>query len=204
MRKVKRRLKILVTAGPTRERLDPVRFISNYATGFLGGEIARQAKQRGHRTVLIWAEGTAQDLQKEIEKRFNWCDCLVMTAAVCDFRPAEVLRSKIKRREKGFILRLRQNPDILKSLSRRKAGKTLVGFALETENLKQNARAKLQAKNLDLIVATQMNNGCAPFGRARMDALIIEKSGCLKQVKRATKARLARIVLDSVEKLVLS
>lgn len=199
MRKQKRRLNILVTAGATREPLDPVRFISNYATGFFGAEVARQAKKKGHRVILINAREDAEKLQKEIKKRFSWCDCLIMTAAVCDFRPLETAKRKIKRNQKGFILKFKQNPDILGGLGRRKGSKTLVGFALETENLKHNAQKKLRTKNLDLILATQMNNGHSPFGRTKIDALLLDRNGLYRQLRQASKSRLAKILLEQIE-----
>ena len=128
-------MNILVSAGPTREPIDPVRFISNYSTGLLGWEIARVAKKRGHQVILVSGPTalakpkdvcsvdiqTSRELEKELNKRFSWCDCLIMTAAVCDFRPHSVAKNKIKRGKKDeLILKLRKNPDILKGLGRRK------------------------------------------------------------------------------------
>jgi phosphopantothenoylcysteine decarboxylase/phosphopantothenate--cysteine ligase len=199
MRKPKRRLNILVTAGATREALDPVRFISNYATGFFGEQLSRQARKRGHRVILIEARGNAEKLRTEIKRKFNWCDCLVMTAAVCDFRPVAISKAKIKRNQKGVILKLKQNPDILRSLGRRKRDKILVGFALETENLKQNAQEKLRAKKLDLILATQMNGGHPPFGRTKINALLLDKNGSCRQLKQVSKGYLSRILLEQIE-----
>ncbi len=209
------KLKILVTAGPTREPIDPVRFISNYSTGLLGWEIARVAKKRGHQVILVSGPTalakpknvcsvdvqTSRELEKELKKRFSWCDCLIMTAAVCDFRPHSVAKNKIKRGKKEeLILKLRKNPDILKGLGRRKGKKILVGFALETEGLKKNAQRKLRQKNLDLIVATQKKTNNFPFGQARLDALIIDKTGRVEQVKQVTKKTLAQILLGKIEK----
>ncbi len=219
MKKLKKRLNILVTAGPTREPIDPVRFISNYSTGFLGYEIAKEASGRGHRVILISGpvasakpQGvcsidieTARQMEEKIKTRFSWCDCLIMTAAICDFRAEKIAKKKIKRgAKKEIALRLKQNPDILKGLGRRKGKRILVGFALETENLKKNAQDKLRQKNLDLIVATQMKSSSYPFGQVKLDSLIIDKNGHLQQVGQATKAQLARILLDNIEKIVLS
>jgi phosphopantothenoylcysteine decarboxylase/phosphopantothenate--cysteine ligase len=221
--KQKMRLNILISAGPTRQPIDPVRFISNYSTGLLGYEIAREAKQRGHRVILISGPTallkppgvhtidvlTARQMQQQLENKFAWCDCLIMTAAVCDFRPKAVLKKKIKRsRRKELVLRLAQSPDILGSLSRGynrriRQDKLLVGFALETEQLRKNAQGKLRQKDLDLIVATQMKPNSYPFGQARMDALIINNQGRRQQFRQATKARLSRILLDTIEKIVL-
>lgn len=226
MKKLRTGLNILVTAGPTREPIDPVRFISNYSTGFLGYEIAKEASRRGHRVILISGpvastkpQGicsidieTARQMEEKIKTRFSWCDCLIMTAAICDFRAEKIAKKKIKTlpagrqggAKKEIALRLKQNPDILKGLGRRKGKRILVGFALETENLKKNAQDKLRQKNLDLIVATQMKSGSYPFGQVKLDSLIIDKNGHLQQVGQATKAQLARILLEKIENLAMS
>ncbi|MFC1699187.1 phosphopantothenoylcysteine decarboxylase [Candidatus Omnitrophota bacterium] len=215
----RKRLRIIITAGATREPLDPVRFISNYATGTFGCQLASEAQARGHQVILIHAQleslkpkglpaiavRTAAELQSALAAKFSWCDCLIMSAAVGDFRVRRVARKKIKRgRSKELTLRLEQNPDILAGLGRKKGKRVLVGFALETENLKNNARHKLNQKNLDLIVATSMKSRSYPFGSSRMDGLIIAREGRARNFKQAPKKRLARILLDSVEKIVLS
>jgi phosphopantothenoylcysteine decarboxylase/phosphopantothenate--cysteine ligase len=218
-------LNIIVTAGATYEPIDPVRFISNHSTGYLGCEIARQAKKNGHRVILICAalkvakpEGvrsidvlTARRMKRLLEEKFSWCDCLIMTAAVCDFRVKRVSSKKIKsgrasgpQGKIGISLALERNPDILAALGRRKGRRVLAGVALETENLKRNAQEKLRRKNLDLIVATQMKTKSCPFGRAKMDALLIDRQMRVQRLPGVTKAALARILLDSVEKIVLS
>ena len=216
--KPKKKLNILVTAGPTREPLDPVRFISNYSTGFFGYAIAKEASRRGHRVILISGPTTlgkpqglrliniqsAAELQRALERNFGWCDCLIMSAAVCDFRPAAQAKRKIKRSDKKRItLRLRQNPDILRGLGRKKGKRVLVGVALETEAPEKNAQRKLTEKNLDLIVVTHMKARSYPFGPAGMDVLIIDKDGRIEQARGCKKGRLARILLDSIEKTVL-
>jgi len=216
--KSKKKLNILVTAGPTREPLDPVRFISNYSTGFLGYTIAKEARKRGHRVVLVSGPTalakpaglrvidvqTAHQMQRALNQKFSWCDCLIMTAAVCDFRPAAQAKRKIKHSgKKGITLRLRQNPDILRGLGRKKGKRVLVGVALETEGLKKNAQRKLTEKRLDLIVATPIRTRSYPFGAASMDTTIINKHGRVRYLKAAKKPYLARILLDSIEKTVL-
>ncbi|MCQ9207883.1 MAG: phosphopantothenoylcysteine decarboxylase [Omnitrophica bacterium] len=212
--KRKNRLKILVTAGPTREPIDPVRFISNYSTGLLGYEVAREAKKRGHRVILISGPSplakpkgipatdvlTAHQMEKELKKKFSWCNCLVMTAAIGDFRAEKIARTKIKRSKDRLILKLTRNPDILSALGRVKGRRMLVGCALETEGLRANAQAKLKTKKLDLIVATQMKASSYPFGQARLDALMIDKPGKIRKIGMVTKRRLAGILLDTVEK----
>jgi phosphopantothenoylcysteine decarboxylase/phosphopantothenate--cysteine ligase len=213
--RLKKKLNILVSAGPTREPIDPVRFISNYSTGLLGWEIARQAKGRGHRVILISGPTalakaknirlidiqTPRQLEKELRKRFSWCDCLIMTAAVCDFRPHSVAGKKIKREKNSNLsLKLKQNPDILKGLGRRKGKKMLIGFSLDTEDLQKNAQRKLRQKNLDLIVATSRDSNSFPFGKVKLDALIIDKTGQEERLRQVTKKNLAQILLKKIEK----
>ena len=208
-------MKILVTCGATREPIDPVRFISNYSTGYLGCEIAREAKKRGHRVILISGPiisarpkqvgiidvQTGRQMEQRLKAKFNWCDCLIMAAAVCDFRPQKVARKKIKRsRRERLNLTLIQNPDILKNIGLRKNGKMLVGFALETENLEENAWDKLRQKNLDLIVAIRLKKDSCPFGQVKMDSLMIDKEGHKQRIIQTTKRRLARILLDKIER----
>lgn len=219
MKKRRQRLNIVVTSGATREPIDPVRFISNYATGLFGCEIAREAKKRGHRVILISGQlacakpkavpaisvKTARQLQAALKAKFGWCDCLIMAAAVGDFRAKKVGEEKLKRSSrKELTLTLRQNPDILAGLGRRKGKRMLVGVALETENLGKNAQAKLRQKNLDLIVATQMKSGSYPFGSVRLDALIIDRNGRRQKIRQVSKRRLSRILLDSIEEILLS
>ena len=215
----RRSLNILITAGATREPIDPVRFITNRASGFLGRTIARLAKQRGHRVCLIVAPEararikgincmpveTCAQMQKALDKKFSWCDCLVMSAAVSDFRPANKFQRKIKRSaRRSPILRLKKNPDLLARISRKKGKRLLVGFALESENLAKNARAKLRQKQLDIIVATQINTASYPFGPGKIKALIINARGRSRRLASIDKADLGRILLDSIEKIMLS
>jgi len=217
--KKNKKLNILISAGPTQEPLDPVRFISNYSTGFLGYAIAKEAKGRGHRVVLVSGPTslakpkgtrivnvqTAQQMQRALNQKFSWCDSLIMTAAICDFRCAKKPKNKIKRGMKTTLtLKFKTNPDILKGLGRKKGHKLLVGTALETKAPKRDAQRKLREKNLDIIVATSVTAKSYPFGNARMDAIIIDKHGKTRRLKAAKKPYLARILLDSLEGLMLS
>lgn len=215
--KRKKKLHFLISAGPTREPIDPVRFISNYSTGLLGYAIAQEASKRKHQVILVSGPtqlakpkqvglikvASAGQMQQALAKKFAWCNCLIMTAAVADFRAATVAKHKIKRTNHGLILRLLPTTDILSGLARRKGRKFVVGCSLDTENLTQQAQAKLRAKNLDLIVATRMDTRSYPFGLARIDALLMDKTGTLLRLKRATKRQLARILLDSIERAIL-
>lgn len=207
-------LKILVTAGATREAIDPVRFISNRSTGFLGCAIARLAHARGHQVFLIHGALSCRkprgvpaieapsvlQMREELSRKFSWCDCLLMTAAVSDFSPKTFSRNKIKRRaQKEWTLRLKQNPDILAGLGKRKGKRLLIGFALETDDLKKNALAKLQQKNTDFLVAVQMGHNRSPFGKGRLDVLLIDKEGGIQELGNVSKTILARLLLNEIE-----
>ena len=205
------RISILVTAGPTREKIDPVRFISNYSTGTFGYEVAGEAARRGHdvtlvsgptclkaprRVRLVMIE-SAIEMRREAKKRARTADCVIMAAAVCDWRARSPEKSKIKRQDGVKTLELEENPDILQELGRHKKG-LLVGFALETERLKKNALAKLKKKNLDLIVANVLTKKSNVFGSGRTDILIIDKFGREERYGRRTKGELAKILLDKI------
>jgi len=207
-------MKVLVTAGPTRERIDPVRFISNYSTGTFGYAIAAEALRRGHGVTLVSGPTriaapagvrlvkveSAIAMRREVKKRAGRCDCVIMAAAVCDWRPRRPSRGKIKKRGGRMSLELEENPDILAELGRKKRG-ILVGFALETGNLEKNALAKLKRKNLDLIVANRLAKNGGLFGGAPTDIAIMDRSGRKAVYRRRTKRELAKIILDKVEKV---
>lgn len=211
--------KFLITAGATREFIDPVRFISNPATGRIGYLISSYARKHGHEVILLSAHThlkasaavktvyfeTALDLKKLIDKYFSWADCIICTAAVGDFRPARFSRTKIKKQstEKIKKLKLLKNPDILKRLGKKKQGKVLVGFALETTDILKNAYKKLKDKNLDLIIANQLTTKNVPFGDRAHTSYVISSEEAEKLTK-IKKEQLARIILDRVEKLCYS
>ncbi len=206
-------MKILITAGPTREYIDPVRFISNPATGTLGFMIAKKAKKKGHDVIVIagpceipplkgikvFSVESALEMQDRVERYFPLVDVLIMTAAVSDWRPARMYKQKIKIK-RNWKLNLIANPDILKTVSRRKnRNQIIVGFALESENILENARKKLKKKRLDLIVANSISN----FGNTskKTDIFFLFSDGTTKKVF-CTKARLASLLLGEIEKLV--
>ena len=206
---MKPRLSILVTAGPTREKIDPIRFISNYSTGTFGYEIAREAGRRGHRVTLITGPTcldtppgsrridveSARQMQRAVEKETRRCDVLIMAAAVSDWRPQRQSPGKIKRGRGMCRLSLIENPDILKTVSGRK-GIVTVGFALETKDLEKNAAKKLSEKNLDMIVANRLKKGGNLFGAGKIDILIIDRLGNRGLFRKRTKKGLAKIILD--------
>ncbi len=201
---------VLVTAGPTREKIDPIRFISNYSTGTFGYEIAREAKARGRGVILISGPTcleaprgvrrisveSALEMKQAVEKEFKNCGCVIMAAAVSDWRVKTQVSTKIKRRGKGKVLELVENPDILAGLGRHKAGKILVGFALETGDLEKNAAKKLKTKHLDLIVANRLGKKGRAFSDNKTSVLMIDKFGNKRAINNKTKKELAKIILD--------
>ncbi|MBU1045238.1 MAG: phosphopantothenoylcysteine decarboxylase [Candidatus Omnitrophica bacterium] len=214
MKLKKSALNVLISAGPTREFIDPVRFISNSSTGTFGYLLAKTAKQLGHNIVLLMGPSnfkpipgietinfiSALDLKKQMDDYFDWADCIICSAAVGDFRPVIRAKHKIKKNQMMARIKLRPNPDILKALGKKKKNKILVGFALESENLLKNAQAKLKAKNLDLIIANQIDSDKNPFGSGLTNAYLID-SADFKQYDNISKAKLVRIILDRISSL---
>jgi len=208
-------LNILISAGPTREPIDDIRFISNYSTGLLGFELAKEALRRRHNVILITGPVhletpkkvkridviTASDMQREINRHFEWCNCLIMSAAVSDYRPKRKIPGKLKKEKSQISLELVKNPDILKTLGKKKKDKILVGFSLDVKETIENAKTKLKDKNLDLIVANRMSSGNIPFGRNKISVSIIDKSLKIIRFKDIYKKRLAHKLLDIIEKL---
>jgi phosphopantothenoylcysteine decarboxylase/phosphopantothenate--cysteine ligase len=170
-------MRILVTAGPTRERLDPVRFLSNRSTGKMGYAIAEAALDAGHEVILVSGPvalvapaaatlvmvESAQEMLHAIEAALPGCDALVMAAAVADWRPASISVSKLKKSTMASTLELVRTPDILVTLAPAKGGRLFVGFAAETEQLRQHAAAKRVAKGMDMIVANDVSASDAGF-----------------------------------------
>lgn len=206
--------RVLVTAGPTLEAIDPVRFISNRSSGEMGYAFARIAHGLGFNTTLISGPtklkpprgvrflgiASAADLKRKLSKAFERCDILIMSAAVADYRPSSVSTSKIKR-TKALTLRLVPTPDILKSLAKRKGRRVVVGFSLETNNLVANAKKKLRNKNLDYIVANLLSPGRNPFGKTRTTVTVIGKSPKAVTLRNVTKEAVARYVFGLIEKM---
>ncbi|MFW5767902.1 MAG: bifunctional phosphopantothenoylcysteine decarboxylase/phosphopantothenate--cysteine ligase CoaBC, partial [Bacteroidota bacterium] len=172
--------KVMVTAGPTIERIDPVRYIGNFSSGKMGFALAEAFRQFGAEVTLITGpvalpdpspgikridvESAAQMLES-LEKEFEHTDLLVMSAAVADYKPAHVSKSKIKKSTDQWQLELSKNPDILAGIAKKKKpGQKIIGFALETDNALDNASAKLQKKNLDMIVLNSLKDEGAGFG----------------------------------------
>ncbi|MDD5746916.1 MAG: phosphopantothenoylcysteine decarboxylase [Candidatus Omnitrophica bacterium] len=200
---------ILITAGPTREFIDPVRFISNPSTGTIGYALAKLAAKKKHNVVLLSGPThlapprgitlikvvSARDLFEQTKKYFSWADCIIGTAAVSDYRPVRCFKDKIKKTRSRLNLSLVKNPDILKYIGIRKRNKVVAGFALETGRVIDNARNKLRAKNLDFIVANRLSSRVNPFGGGRHSVSIIDREK-VEAHEGVTKEKLARIILD--------
>lgn len=205
--------RILITAGPTREKIDPVRFISNYSTGTFGYELAREARRRGSAVTLVSGPvqikaprgvklvtvESAVEMERAVSKESSRSDCVIMAAAVSDWRVKSVARKKIRKASGAMTIRLVENPDILKNLGmRKKNGKMLVGFALETGDLVKNAARKLKEKNLDMIIANKLSPRANIFGGRAIDVLIMESSGNKRWYFGKEKRELAKIILDNI------
>ena len=213
----RRAFRVLVTAGPTQEPLDPVRFLSNRSTGYLGYAIARVAAARGHQVTLITGPTaltpprvhrlirvvTARQMLAALQRAFPRCDGLFMTAAVADFRPRAVWQAKLKTSAVPATLRLTlvRNPDLLATVTRRKGRRIVVGWTLDTHRLLPAARAKLMAKRLDLVVANRLTPSRPPFGPRPVRTVLLDRAGATIRLPSLTKARLAAVLLDKVEAL---
>jgi phosphopantothenoylcysteine decarboxylase / phosphopantothenate---cysteine ligase len=202
--------KILITAGPSREPLDPVRFISNRSSGKMGYALARAALRRGAEVALVSGPTgiepptgarlisvtTAAEMRKAVLAEFAACTAVIMAAAVADYRPERASSKKIKRGTDPLDLRLEPNPDILKELGAMKDRKFLVGFAAETEDVTANAKTKLRAKNLDIIVANDVNLEGSGFDGDTNIATILDRSGASRPLPLMTKDELADRIFD--------
>lgn len=199
--------RVLITAGPTYEYLDDVRFLGNPSTGRMGLEIARAAHRMGavvtvvcgptnlqpHPGVRFVPVVSAEDMLEAVSERFAECDLFIATAAVSDYRPKERLKGKIKKGKKVISLKLVRNPDVLLRMGKRKGEhQRIIGFSLETANSVANARSKLARKNCDLMVVTTPAN----FGDARESVRVISALGLVAEVPPSTKAELAEYVCN--------
>ena len=205
-------LRVLVTAGGTREPLDPVRFLGNRSSGKQGHAIADEAAARGAKVTIVTTTGrpvaagveavtveTAAEMEQAVLTRSDAADIVVMAAAVADFRPAVRQDQKIKKAGGTPEIVLEPTPDILAALGRRKRpGQTLVGFAAETQDLRANAGAKLAAKGADLIVANDVSAPAVGFEHDTNQVLIMSGSGIERDVPLSDKRAVARAVLDAV------
>ena len=202
--------RFLITAGPNREPIDPVRYISNRSSGKMGYALARAGLNRGAAVTLVSGPTalepppgarlipviTAAEMQRAVLEEFPNCTTVIMAAAVSDYRPIEYSSTKLKRGKTPLELRLEPNPDILKELGAKKDGKLLVGFAAESENLAANAKKKLREKNLDMIVANDVTQDGSGFDGDTNIATIVDRSGASRALPLMTKNELADQILD--------
>lgn len=207
--------KILVTAGPTYENIDPVRFIGNYSSGKMGFAIAEAAAERGAEVTLIAGPVSlktmhpaikridvvsARQMLEAAQKEFDSCDVAVLAAAVADYAPASCHDTKLKREKEGDItLQLVKNPDIAATLGQRKDGKMLVGFALETDHEMDNALGKMERKGLDMIVLNSLRNPLAGFNKDTNQVTILRKDGSMKDFPAKSKREVADDILNEIE-----
>ncbi len=205
-------MKFIVTAGPTREFLDPFRFISNPSSGKMGFALARAARERGGEVALISGPvvldpppgvelvpvTSARRMRDEVFRRLPGAGAVIMAAAVSDYRPARYSRKKLKKGPGRLSLDLVRNPDILGELGRKKGEVVLVGFSAETENIVDNAAEKLKSKNLDLIVGNDISAPGSGFAAETNRAVVIDRTGVVEEWPLLTKNELAERIIDRV------
>ena len=206
-------LRIAVTAGPTQEPLDPVRYLTNHSTGKMGYAIARAAAMRGANVTLIHGETalqpvkfttdvpvtTAQQMYEAVTSRFDAADVLIMAAAVADYRPAAVANDKIKKEDGDMSIPLERTPDILGTIGPKKTHQFLCGFSMETRDLVENSSAKLTKKNLDMVVANNLKVAGAGFGVDTNVVTLITPDGT-RELPLMSKADVADAILDEILK----
>jgi phosphopantothenoylcysteine decarboxylase/phosphopantothenate--cysteine ligase len=202
--------RIIVTAGPNAEPIDPVRFITNRSTGKMGFAMARVAWRRGADVTLIsgptslapprgvrfYPVRTALEMQQAIMSSYGDATMVISAAAIADYRPAHVAPQKIKKQEGNFSIEMTRNPDILAGLSPQKGNRLLIGFATETENVLQNAMRKLHKKNLDMIVANDVTQEGAGFAHDTNLVTLIDRSERMEMLPLMSKDEVAHTVYD--------
>jgi len=206
---------VLVTAGPTREAIDPVRFISNNSTGKMGYAIARKAAARGAKVYLVSGPTnldtpigverydiiSAEEMYSKVMELFPMCDIVIKAAAVADYAPMTAYSQKVKKSGNQLELKLKKNPDILYELGKIKGNKILAGFAMETENLEENAAEKVKKKNLDFIAANDLNEAGAGFAAETNAVKLIDREGNIENIPLKMKDEIADIILDRIVNL---
>ena len=205
-------VRILVTAGPTREAIDPVRFISNHSSGKMGHALAKAARMRGAEVTLICgataqaAPGgvryvkvtSAQEMRDAVMATLDAVDVVIKAAAVADYRPSKHETSKIKKKDETLTITLVRNPDIIAEVGKVKGSRILVGFAMETEDLEKNAREKMMAKNMDFIVANDLTQEGAGFQHDTNVVKILDRNGAIEELPLMEKSAVAHRILDRV------
>lgn len=208
-------MRFVVTAGPTREAIDPVRFISNRSSGKMGYAIAEAALARGHEVTLISGPAsiapparakfisisTSDELYAAVHRAVRACDIFVMCAAVSDYKPAARALRKMKKRKAPFALKLTPTRDILASLPKENRRYLVVGFAAETHDLKINAQKKLRRKNCDMIVANDVGRSDSGMESDENEVLIFFRDGKSEKISRASKKIIARQLVKKISKM---
>ena len=205
--------KVLVSAGPTYEAIDPVRFIGNHSSGLMGYELAKNAANLGAEVILVSGPThlpaphdsvklirvvSAEEMYHALHRYYGTMDIVICAAAVADYRPKTIAVQKIKKKEAELSLELVKNKDILKSLGQQKKHQFLVGFALETENEVENAFGKLKSKNLDAIVLNSLNDTGAGFGKTTNKVSFLDKDLKIKTFGLKDKAEVALDILHEI------
>jgi len=209
-------VRILITAGPTEEPLDPVRFITNLSSGKMGYALASAAQRRGARVTLVSGPTslplpplekivtvrTAREMHKAVLQHYKSARVIIKAAAVADYRPKIVANEKIKKEGKTLFIELERNPDIIAEIGKKKGNRILVGFAMETQNLLTNARGKLVKKNMDMIVANNLRQEGAGFRTDTNIITVIDRAGKTESLEKMTKIDAAGAILNRIKKLI--
>ncbi len=208
--------KILVTAGPTQEPIDPVRVITNRSSGKMGYALAKMARRRGAEVLLVsgptslslprediqlFSVKTAEEMRRAVLSNIESCSIVIKAAAVSDYRPKKVSQEKLKKTASSLSLELERTEDILEEIGKKKGNRIVVGFAAETENLLANAQKKLMEKNLDMIVVNDVTKPGAGFGVDTNQVKILLSSGEIKDLPLMSKEELADRILDEIVSL---
>ena len=204
---------ILITSGPTREYIDPVRFISNSSSGKMGKSIVEEAIKKGFKVVVVKGPSeteikiskkckvinvvSAKEMFNSVKENLKFADIFIGVAAVADYTPVSVSKVKIKKNQNILNLKLKKNPDIIGYVSKNNCNKTVVGFALESDNIIEYATKKLKEKNLDMIVS----NGTETISSEKSSPCLIFKSGEKKKLKSATKKYIAKEIINEIIKI---
>jgi len=207
---------VLVTAGATREAIDPVRYITNHSTGKMGYAIAKAAIRKGANVILVSGKTNLKpplglekfvsvestiDMYNAVVENLDGCDIIIKSAAVADYRPKTRSDKKIKKTEGDLVLELERNPDILLEIGKVKGERILVGFAAETDDIMENAAKKIEKKNLDFIVANDITAEGAGFGVDTNIAKLLYRDGSVIELEKMSKDELSEIILQKVAEL---
>lgn len=207
--------KVIITAGPTQEAIDPVRYITNHSSGKMGYALAECARSRGAEVILVSGKTnltlprgvelvevvTSQDMYEAMMARYENCDIIIKAAAVSDYRPKEAATQKMKKTDDDLWIELTRNKDIALELGKVKGDRILVGFAAETNDVLANALTKIKKKNLDLIVANDLTKEGAGFGSDTNVVTLIDKDGHQEQLQKMSKQEVADKIIDKIMRL---